>query len=49
VHREFTDRLVGDPFFGQTFNSSSSAFIGGAQGGCNHQFVGGWVIGNMLP
>ena len=45
VHRQFTDRLVGDPFFGQTFNSDTSTFLGGVQGGCNYQFAGGWVIG----
>jgi outer membrane immunogenic protein len=45
VHREFTDRLVGDPFFGQTFTSTSSSLIGGVQGGCNYQFNGGWVVG----
>ncbi len=45
VHREFTDRLVGDPFVGQTFTSTSSSVIGGGQGGCNYQFNGGWVVG----
>jgi len=45
VHREFTDRLVGDPFLGQTFNRDTSTVIGGVQGGCNYQFAGGWVIG----
>jgi outer membrane immunogenic protein len=45
VNREFTDRLIGDPFFGQTFTSNTSSWIGGVQGGCNYQFAGGWVVG----
>ena len=45
VHREFTDRLVGDPFFGQTFTSTNTSGIGGVQVGCNYQFAGGWVVG----
>jgi outer membrane immunogenic protein len=45
VNREFTDRLVGDPFFGQTFTSNTSTVIGGVQAGCNYQFAGGWVVG----
>jgi outer membrane immunogenic protein len=45
VHREFTDRLVGDPFFGQTFDLNTTNMIGGIQGGCNYQFAGGWVVG----
>ena len=45
VHREFTDRLVGDPFFGQTFTSNTSTVIGGVQAGCNYQFAGGFVVG----
>jgi outer membrane immunogenic protein len=45
VNREFTDRFVGDPFFGQTFNTNTSTWIGGVQGGCNYQFAGGWVVG----
>jgi outer membrane immunogenic protein len=45
VHREFTDRLVGDPFFGQTFSTNTSTWIGGVQAGCNYQFAGGWVVG----
>src|SRR5258708_23449788 len=45
VHREFTDRLVGDPFFGQTFSSTNTSGIGGLQVGCNYQFAGGWVVG----
>src|SRR5262249_50608137 len=45
VHREFTDRLIGDPFFGQTFTTDRSTVIGGVQGGCNYQFAGGFVIG----
>jgi outer membrane immunogenic protein len=45
VHREFTDRLVGDRFFGQTFDRDTSTVIGGVQGGCNYQFAGGWVVG----
>ena len=45
VHREFTDRLVGDPFFGQTVDLNTSNIIGGIQAGCNYQFAGGWVVG----
>jgi len=45
INREFTDRLARDPFFGQTFNSNTSTWLGGFQAGCNYQFAGGWVVG----
>src|SRR5262245_59529993 len=45
VNRTFTDQLVGDPFYGQTFNRNTSAWIGGVQAGCNYQFGAGWVVG----
>jgi outer membrane immunogenic protein len=45
VNREFTDRLIGSPFFGETFTSNTSSLIGGVQAGCNYQFAGGWVVG----
>src|SRR5262249_21211589 len=45
VHREFTDRLGGDPFFGQTFDLNTTNWIAGIQAGCNYQFAGGWVVG----
>jgi outer membrane immunogenic protein len=45
TNRQFTDRFVGDPFFGQTFNENTSSWLGGVQAGCNYQFAGGWVVG----
>src|SRR5258708_3881966 len=45
INREFTDRLVGDRFFGQTFTENTSSWLGGVQAGCNYQFAGGWVVG----
>src|SRR5262249_18246640 len=45
VDRTFTDRLVGDPFFTQSFNQNTSTWTGGLQGGCNYQFAGVWVVG----
>jgi outer membrane immunogenic protein len=45
INREFTDRLVGDPFLGQTFTQNSNSWLGGVQAGCNYQFAGGWVVG----
>jgi outer membrane immunogenic protein len=46
VRKEWTDKVAGDPFFGQSFGShNASSWLAGFQAGCDYQFSDGFLIG----